>query len=133
MLSDGGFEQDCKRCRADQELRRKWGCDEPLERAAATVTLACMFCGGEDDDCPECAGTNEVPILRCPNALVRQVHRDAVFAAMRAERGLLPAAGGVHDQAATFVEALPLLEREVAHWRHVAAERERAKAQRRKG
>lgn len=91
-----------------------------------------MFCHGDRADCPECAGTNEIPILRCPNAIVQRVHRDAVLAATQVEHGILPAAGGLFDQAATFVDALPLLLRELVHWRSVHLEREqkRAKARR---
>lgn len=61
-----------------------------------------------------------MPLHRCPNQLISNRELEAVQAAALVEHGHLPDAGGWQDQAATFVEAYPLLMREINHWRGVA-------------
>lgn len=121
MAPRGGHEPSCTQCH-DPDKRKQWGCDEPAAEAVMQIS-PCFVCHGDRDDCAECRGTNEIPIFTCPNRLVRRVHQDAVLAVVQMESGVLPAPGGLYDQAATFVDALPLLMREIAHWRQVAMDR----------
>lgn len=58
----------------------------------------------------------------CPRRRVGAAHFAAIDAIVQMEFGILPAAGGMEDQAATFVEAFPLLLGELKHWRDVAQE-----------
>lgn len=125
-LAPRGGLPTCTQCH-DPSLRKQWGCDEPA--AEPVLDLDCFVCAGHRDDCSECGGTGLIPIRRCPNRVVQQVHLDAVLAAIQTEHGILPVAGGMQDQAATFVEALPLLLREVSHWRQVAEDKARREAQ----
>jgi len=48
------------------------------------------------------------------------------------EQGILPDDGGWHDQAATWVQAHPILARELAHWREVRMEQDRKEAERKR-
>jgi len=124
VLDDrGGFEQDCNRCKNDATLRRKWGCDGPTALPEHRAVISCLDCAGRDPACKSCQGSNRVELLECPWRLIEPKHRSAVDAALQAEHGMLPAAGGVHDQAATFVQALPILRNEVLFWRRKAIER----------
>jgi hypothetical protein len=51
---------------------------------------------------------------------VTSEHLAAVDAILQLEHGILPAAGGMEDQSATFAAAYSLLRGELAHWREVA-------------
>lgn len=59
---------------------------------------------------------------RCPNQLVTRRELEIVQACALVEQGHLPDAGGWQDQAATWVQAYPLVMQEVQHWRGVARE-----------
>lgn len=72
-----------------------------------------------------------MPIFECPNKLVQRVHLDYVTACAMTERGIMPDPGGWQDQATTFVQAFPLVMREMAHWREVARKKAEAEAARR--
>lgn len=74
-----------------------------------------------------CSGTNAMPVFRCPWKLITREHREAVVAVTMIEHGILPAAGAWLDQSATFVEAYPLLLRELSHWRDVESKRKSSK------
>lgn len=125
-MAPRGGQPTCTLCH-DPDNRRTWGCDEPAAEAVTRIT-PCYACQGMRDDCDECRGTNEVDVFECPNRLVHREHQDAVLAIVQMEHGILPAPGGLYDQSATFVEAVPLLMREVAHWRDVAIEQARREA-----
>lgn len=125
-----GFEQDCSLCRNDVELRKRWGCDEPAE--APVASIRCPFCDGRDEQCGECHGTNAIDIHRCPNQIADERCRTALTAASMVENGVLPESGGWQDQPAKFVQAFPLMMRELRHWSDVGAEIDRKNAERRK-
>lgn len=95
-----------------------------------TALAPCPFCRGGVAGCEECGGNNEIPIHRCPNKLVTSREIAAISAALMVERGVLPDPGGWMDQPATFVQAFPLITREIAHWQRVVHEHELAKAKR---
>lgn len=109
------FEQDCTLCE-DPDNRSKWGCDEPTAEPLFWIE-PCPMCAGNRSDCEHCKGSNRVPMHRCPNVLATARERDLVAAALQVENGLLPDPGGWQDQAATFVQAYPLLAQEIAQWR----------------
>lgn len=79
-----------------------------------------------------CAGAGEFVVRECPWRRIKRCHELAVEAVVQMEAGILPAPGGMQDQAATFVEAYPLLVQELAHWRDVAVERARKQAEARR-
>lgn len=113
-----GFEPNCNECH-DPEKRKRWGCDEETAEPIAFIA-PCPFCSGPDSRCPHCAGNLDgVPVRRCPNSQVTRRELDMINAAVLAERGMLPDAGGWQEQAATFVRAYPIAAREIAHWTSV--------------
>jgi hypothetical protein len=122
----GGLEPTCTRC-SDPELRKRWGCDEPAADPVTSIA-PCFLCHGRQPDCPECHGENEIPIRTCPRRTIRSEHRTACLLVLELENGLLPAPGGLLDQAQTFVDAMPLLINELEHWRGVLHERARRRA-----
>jgi hypothetical protein len=61
----------CTQCKTDPAKRREWGCDAATPEPIAWID-PCPFCGGRDDACTHCEGTNRVGVHRCPNALVTQ-------------------------------------------------------------
>lgn len=115
----------CVRCKVDPEARKQWGCDGPVDHVVTTIR-PCPFCRGGLPTCSACQGDDAIPIRRCPNALVTMRELEAVHAASQVEFGILPDQGGMQDQSATFVAALPLLQFELAHW---ARENERLAAE----
>lgn len=100
---------DCKLCsvpgpEADAR-RRDWGCDEPA--AVPLLGATCWRCSGLNPDaCDLCKGTGQVDVDRCPNAIPEQVHWRVCEYVTLIEVGILPVAGGLEDQAASFLEAL---------------------------
>lgn len=101
-----------------------------MEREVCAIT-PCPFCDGGREDCEQCEGKDRMPIFECPNKLVQRAHLDCVTACALTERGLLPDPGGWQDQATTFVQAFPLVMREINHWREVARRKAQADAERR--
>jgi hypothetical protein len=122
-----GFEQDCTRCH-DPELRRQWGCDEPTAEPVVFLD-PCPWCEAKRDDCEHCGGSGKAPVHRCPHALVTRDELELVQACALVEQGHLPERGGWQDQPAAFVQAYPLVMREVQHWRRVAQEKAMREAQ----
>lgn len=61
-----------------------------------------------------------VTIRDCPWRRIGTEHLQAIDATLAMEFGILPEAGGMADQSATFVAAFPLLLSELVHWRNVA-------------
>lgn len=128
FLSGGRpYEQDCARCH-DPELRKEWGCDEESAEAWVTIT-PCPFCHGDDERCAECDGSNAIPIRRCPNTLVEDVHGDILTAAALVEHGILPDPGAWQDQAATFCQVYGVALREINFYRALAQERANKQAE----
>jgi len=92
---------DCRRCRANPELRRAWGCDEPTPYPFATLTV----------------GDERIDLTTCPVKLVRRTPQ--VLQALTAYRWLNtyrlpPDAGGSAEQTASFAEAVQVIEDERA-------------------
>lgn len=96
-----------------EELRRSWGCDKAT--ADPIAWFECPECDGQMPSCPTCRGDSKgVPLHRCPSKIVPPEALE-VFELVRVfELGVLPAKGGLWDQAATFVDAITwaLCERE---------------------
>lgn len=115
-------------CRTSPESRRAWGCDEPAP--VPQMRLQCYECEGRAADCDECNGTGVVELYRCPNTYVGPIHRDACRAAVHIENGLVPGAGGLFDQPATFVDAVELVRAEMHEYEERAQEKARRDATR---
>lgn len=110
-------------CHPDRErLRREWGCDAPT--AEPQFAIECYVCSGLDPSCSECSGHGQIEFHRCPNTFVRDEHREIVRSASFLEAGVLPAAGGWADQAATWIDAVCLVSAEVAKYRRNARSKE---------
>lgn len=104
---------DCRVCRRDEDKRTEWGCDLELdpETAEPVDQFSCWRCKPfyEDPECTVCAGSGRWRVYRCPNVLLEgfeltahQVCQDAILL----DTGILPAAGGWSDQAASWVAAV---------------------------
>ena len=105
----------CARC-SNPGLRLKWGCDRPSESPWDRIN-PCPFCGGDNDDCPECKGSGRVPLYDCPNRVIRPEHRAMVEAvSMIRNHGILPDAGGWSDQAAMVSQCFGIVSSELAQW-----------------
>lgn len=69
-----------------------------------------------------CSGSNQVPLHRCPKAMLDGTEQDTIEAAAQVELGILPDPGGWQDQPHKFVVAWPLAMREIQHWRAIASQ-----------
>ena len=122
---------DCKLCKGSgseaEQRRRDWGCDEPAPISLLGAT--CWRCSGVDpDSCDLCKGAGMVDIDRCPFALPEGVHWRICEYVSLLEVGILPVAGGLEDQAASFLEAIRFTQGLKAE-----LEREELEKQQRKG
>ncbi len=97
----------CGEACKNEETRRAWGCDRDAKPGGYTVL--CWECGGRESECPLCHGTARVAVTRCPSAMVTP-EVSAVIRAWRWREHALPAAGGILDQTAVFLEACDLLD-----------------------
>lgn len=100
---------DCKQCSGSgpeaETNRKNWGCDEPAEVPLLAAT--CWRCSGYDpESCDLCKGAGMVDIDRCPRAMPDSVHWQICEYVTLIEVGILPVAGGLEDQSASFLEAL---------------------------
>ncbi|MEE4301955.1 MAG: hypothetical protein V2J24_21130 [Pseudomonadales bacterium] len=115
---------DCSLCRAPGLLPEErghfhalYGCHGPIARPV--FVTSCSACGGRDDDCERCEGSNEVPYHQCPGEVLR---RDAAAAASVHEavrawqqydaRHLAPAPGGFLCQTGAFADLCEVLDYE---------------------
>lgn len=96
-------------CR-DAENRISYGCDSRAKQALYRGT--CPACLGGDPDCDECEGYGEAFAHRCPTSQVDRATRTFLDAYSWLERGVLPVAGALGDQSASFVEAVKLMDSE---------------------
>lgn len=120
--------QDCRICRRVPRLREQWGCDESA--CDPTGYVHCHRCYGRDPECPECEGDQRgIPVYDCP-------YRTAAPTVLRAlpfyanwRNGLLPVPGGLLDQSASFVDAMRMLDSEVAEAERVASEKARKQSE----
>lgn len=101
----------CPECR-DAVTRREWGCDE--EAAYGVFRTTCPVCSGSDPECKRCEGSGTAEYKRCPQSMIDAETRAFMhtFAAY-SRHGLLPAPGGVNDQAAGWWRAVRVAELEV--------------------
>jgi hypothetical protein len=71
--------------------------------------IPCPACLGEEAKCDRCNGSGREAVHRCPLAIADPSAQEACTACAFMESGILPAAGGLYDQAALFVEALSVI------------------------
>lgn len=110
-------------------MRERWGCDGPSPEPWGWID-PCPFCRGGSASCAQCGGDDRVGLYACPNRVVGQRELDAVGAVALVEQGVLPCSGGWSDQPATFVQAYPIVAREIHNWREVAMKQVQDKARR---
>lgn len=113
------FVQRCEICKVDPVARSEWGCD--AERKQPVSVIRCWWCFGVG--CSECNSTGKRPIYRCPRASVSRFAVDALRLLALYEQGAFPAAGGLMDQAAAYVEAMQCLTVEVSRARDEESKR----------
>lgn len=110
LLRRRRLEMSCRICRTSPEARRKWGCDAPLRPEEAVDHVRCPRCWDAEGlrrFCERCDGRGTVPLLRCPNAVLRGDPSVGLF--LRCydllQVGILPGRGGLLDQTNLFLEA----------------------------
>jgi hypothetical protein len=96
-------------CAPSPEIRRARGCDAPAGGRGNAVE--CYACGGShfrEPDCPVCEERDGIRALwfdRCPNSAISAATWRFLGTVADAEDGHLPVAGGMLDQAGSWVEA----------------------------
>lgn len=126
QLAYGEKIPDCTRCDKAEELRAEYGCDAPARAPVLYVT--CSACWGRGCEVPE--GTpaphcedGSFPLYRCPGKLV-EGRRDVQRVFWHLQQDELPAAGGLADQAGTFIEARRIYQHERGVLERERAEKE---------
>lgn len=105
--------QDCRICRRVPRLRKQWGCDE--RACEPTGYVHCHRCFGRDPECVECDGDKRgIPVYDCPYRTMQGTVLRAIPYFGNWRGGILPVEGGLLDQSASFVEAMRILDAEVA-------------------
>lgn len=126
QLAYGEGVPDCTRCKKSAELRAEYGCDAPAR--SPVFYVSCSACWGSG--CPECKD-GSFPLYRCPGRLV-EGRRDVQRVFWHLQQEELPSAGGLADQAATFIEARRIYQHErgvIDRERAEKEERERIRQQ----
>ena len=95
----------CPKCRTP-ELRERWGCDKPAERAVYART--CEACFGLDSSCTACGGRGEVHRDRCPSSEAGDVGRVVIRAYNQLQNSLLPVDGGWCEQSAKLMHLVEI-------------------------
>ena len=126
QLAYGEKIPDCTRCKKSEELREEYGCDAPARAPVFYVT--CSTCWGSG-----CAACEEgsFPLHRCPGKLV-EGRSDVQRTFWHLQQEELPSAGGLADQAGTFLEARRIYQHErgvIDRERAEKEERERIRQQ----
>ena len=67
------------------------------------------MCDGSDDNCQAHCNKGTLEFRRCPNAVLPEEAYRIVMYANLIETGLLPVAGGLEEQAATFMQAMMIV------------------------
>jgi len=114
LLRRKRLEMSCQTCQSSPEARRKWGCDEPLRPEDAANHVRCPRCRDIDAakrHCSRCGGRGTVPLLRCPNAVLRE--DPSILNFLRCydflQVGILPGPGGLLGQSNLFLEACSVM------------------------
>lgn len=63
---------DCRECDGNEERKKHYGCKENSENPVWETDI-CFVCYGTDINCPECQGSNHMPVCRCPRAMAQEV------------------------------------------------------------
>ena len=104
-------------------MRAERGCDAPTERVQFEID--CPTCRGKEpacSGCGDCDGHGTLQFHRCMRSFYGQEHIDVIRGVSLLELGVLPAAGGWADQAATWVDAVGIVRRELDDYRRKSRE-----------
>lgn len=120
---------DCERCQENPTLRALWGCEEPAERPVFDVT--CSRCGGADDSCKDCTGSGLFSFRTCPRRAIEEAGPSVgrnLNGVLRAyvqldSRQVMPAPGGLYDQAEGFLRAVEIIDAERGRYERMRADR----------
>jgi hypothetical protein len=85
----------------------------------AAVMMQCTVCGGNDDHCKACDGWGKQRITSCPKEIPDAATWRVIQMSEFADKGSFPIAGGVLDQAQSFLDACQICWREEAYWKRV--------------
>lgn len=131
---------DCSRCRhpSAKQLRVMWGCDEEADRPVWEST--CPRCGGADEACERCQGSNEVVHYRCPSSMVREssshtrMQLDLLLRAYShySRHHVMPSSGAWLDQSRSFIAGVDAVDNERAYWDNLRLEHEQKEIERSK-
>ncbi len=111
---------DCRRCQVGsgperEHMRTMFGCDAPAPAPVWYVACPC----DADPSCDECGGTGKRDFHRCPGSMIDRRADVSDFARAYVQfdgRHVLPVTGGLCDQAASFVDAVGIMDRERGLW-----------------
>jgi hypothetical protein len=79
--------------------------------------MECPGCGGEG--CTLCGGSGVMTVDQCPLLVIDRETLDVIELAEFAAKGHFPVAGGVLDQAHSFLAACRFVWAEEAYWKRV--------------
>jgi hypothetical protein len=79
--------------------------------------MACVACGGGNDNCKSCAGRGEIEIIECPKKHLGEDISDLLVAADMAKEGSWFMPGGWGQQPAALVSAIRRVWSEDEYWK----------------
>lgn len=103
-------------CPVDEQERRRKGCGVDSDKAQLEI-MVCVRCAGSDSKCTMCRGENITPIMRCPISLIDDQAEHALRLYFYFKAGFLPASGGIEDQTRPFLDAMRLIQSDIARAR----------------
>jgi len=108
---------DCKTC-SDSDKKDR-GCKGPVNEKdfpdGVWTTDFCLYCFGENPECPQCMGNNRTKVWRCPRAMSRSASYllpyffDHYAGVRNGNPGIWPDGRGRYYQPIKLVRAFQLL------------------------
>ena len=109
-------------------MKEQWGCTKPLERPLVLLD-SCTVCGGNSPECSACKGTGRERICSCPVLFLMKLGHEFLGAWSLFRKGFLPSYPPVIDEQNNwFIEAVLLMESEIAQYENEEAKRLQRKA-----
>ena len=111
------YKHNCGTCKKNDErseaFKKSWGClkNTPYKQDS----IPCFTCGGDDENCNQCNGSNINDVFHCPRKFVTEIHFECVRMASRSKNfKLWPILGGSLDQSRSFIQAFDLIVDEIS-------------------